>query len=161
MKFKEKTNNVFKKEEICGSMIYFLTKDNEVVYVGQSKQGMNRIYFHKFSKKDFDSFYFINCDIEKLDELESYYILKYLPKYNKSLEKYSKDLISYTNFYYNQYEFNKAPRLNYKEAKEQIIKNKLYDIKFKSFIYLNKTNLNNINQFLTNISLKLHNKKNV
>lgn len=38
MKFEETLKNTFKKNEICGSMIYFLLKNDEVVYVGQSKK---------------------------------------------------------------------------------------------------------------------------
>ena len=154
MRFEEKTKNKFKKEEVCGSMIYFLLKNNNVVYVGQSKEGMNRIYFHKFSKKDFDNFCFINCNIKELDELENYYIMKYKPKYNKALNTVKNKLISYTNFYYYKYSFEKAPKLSFQHAKRIIIKNKLYNVKYKNFLYLKINDLDKINEFLTNISLK-------
>ena len=154
MKFEEKTKNNFLKKEICGSMIYFLIKNNEVVYVGQSKNGISRIFFHKYTKKDFDNLYFINCKEKELSTLENYYITKYKPLYNKTLNKANEDLITYTQFYYYEYKFDKAPRLNFKEAKKIIIENKLYNTQFKKCLYLNKNDLIKINDVLTNISLK-------
>ena len=156
MKFEEKTNNKFKKEEIFGCIIYFLIKDNEVVYVGQSKNGINRIAFHIYNRKDFDSFYFINCNIKELNDLENYYIIKYQPKYNKRLSRNSTNLISFSNFYYQEYKYDKAPRLSFKKAKEEIIKNKLYETLFNNSLYLNKNNLDKINDLLSSISLKLN-----
>lgn len=153
MKFEESTKNNFKKEEICGSMIYFLTKNEEVVYVGQSKEGLNRISFHSYTEKDFDNFYFINCPVEKLNDLENYYIMKYFPKYNKMINRNGSSLISYTNFYCLEYKYDKAPRLSFAEAKKEIIRNSLYEVKFKSSLYINKKDIDKINKLLTNISL--------
>lgn len=68
----------------CG--IYFLIKKNEIVYVGKTKIGYKRILQHS-NNKDFDSFNFIECLEKELDSLETYFILKYNPKYNKSLNE--------------------------------------------------------------------------
>lgn len=65
----------------CKYMIYFLLKEMEVVYVGQSSRGMVRCYEHH--DIDFDSLTFIKCEKEQLNYLEDFYIAKYLPKYNK------------------------------------------------------------------------------
>ena len=66
--------------------VYFLLKNKEVVYVGQTTNGLNRIKQHfKEQKKDFDDYKIIKCSKKDLNELESFYIIKYKPKYNKSL----------------------------------------------------------------------------
>lgn len=65
------------------SFIYFLIKDNEVVYVGKTTQGISRPFSHK--DKDYDSINIIYCEEKDLDELEDMYISKYKPPYNKLL----------------------------------------------------------------------------
>lgn len=65
------------------SFIYFLIKENEVVYVGKTTQGISRPFSHK--DKDYDSINIIYCDEKDLDELEDMYISKYKPPYNKLL----------------------------------------------------------------------------
>lgn len=67
-----------------GSYVYFLTREDKIVYVGQTVNGLQRVYAHMFSK-DFDGYHLIECEKENLDELESMYILKFAPKYNKGL----------------------------------------------------------------------------
>ena len=67
-----------------GNYIYFLLKDNVVVYVGQTTQGVQRIFAH-CNDKVFDSFNMIECSKKKLDETEAYYITKFNPKYNIQL----------------------------------------------------------------------------
>lgn len=63
------------------SFIYILTKDEEVVYVGQTKCGITRPFAH--IDKEFNSINIIYCDEDQLDMLEDKYIMKYMPKYNK------------------------------------------------------------------------------
>ena len=65
------------------SFIYFLIKDNEIVYVGQTKAGLSRIFQH--NDKKFDSYSIIECEQSELDELENEYIIKFNPKYNKTI----------------------------------------------------------------------------
>ena len=65
------------------SFIYFLLKDDEVVYVGQTSNGIVRPLSHR--NKDFDTIKIIYCDILELDLLEDKYIVKYRPRYNKTL----------------------------------------------------------------------------
>lgn len=63
-----------------GSGIYFLIKDNRVVYVGQSVSVHSRIGGHK--DKDFDHYAYILCGKEILDALESLYIHVLRPPLN-------------------------------------------------------------------------------
>lgn len=62
--------------------IYFLLQENEVVYVGQTTRGICRPLEH-IRYKDFSSIKMLSCTEDMLNELESYYIDKYRPKYNK------------------------------------------------------------------------------
>ena len=64
--------------------IYFLIKDDIIVYVGQTAKGMSRIQAHE-GNKDFNAYTIINCDKDELDELENHYILKFNPIYNKMI----------------------------------------------------------------------------
>ena len=67
----------FKKE-----FIYFLIKNNVVVYVGQTKkQGIKRPLSH--NDKDYDKIKIIYYETDKIDYMEDYFIKKYKPKYNK------------------------------------------------------------------------------
>lgn len=61
--------------------IYFLIKSGEVVYVGQTKQGLTRPLSHR--DKDFDEIKIMYCTENALDSLEDKYIQKYKPHYNK------------------------------------------------------------------------------
>lgn len=64
----------------CG--VYFLIKENEVVYVGQSVNIAARIIAHKNDGKVFDEVKFILCEKEKLDEKEMFFIKLLQPKLN-------------------------------------------------------------------------------
>ncbi|WP_208324740.1 hypothetical protein [Modicisalibacter xianhensis] len=55
------------------SGVYFLIKDNQVVYVGQSVNVMNRVRVHS-KDRDFDSYAIILVDTAYLDIVESLYI---------------------------------------------------------------------------------------
>lgn len=68
------------------TFVYLLLNDEEVVYVGQTTQGLKRIEQHqKEKKKIFNNYKIISCIKKDLNELENFYILKYQPKYNKKL----------------------------------------------------------------------------
>ena len=69
-------------------IIYALINNNEIVYIGQSKNILLRLKDHRASNKVFDSW----CIVENLgtyttskevNRLEEKYIRKFLPKYNK------------------------------------------------------------------------------
>jgi len=65
------------------SGIYFLIQNNEIVYIGSSKNPMSRISAHK--DKIFNKYFIKPCDINELENIEAEYIFKYNPKYNKGM----------------------------------------------------------------------------
>lgn len=86
--------------------IYFLIKNKEIVYVGQTTNLFNRLGHHqqkhintttkvmhsqikKSRTIDFDSFSYIECDKNDLDRLEGFYIFALLPKLNRANTKYT------------------------------------------------------------------------
>lgn len=73
-----------------GVGIYFLIKDKEVIYVGQSLDVFHRMSRHRRDNREFDSFAYIECEPERLDELESAYITAFVPFLNFSLGKVPK-----------------------------------------------------------------------
>lgn len=62
--------------------IYFLLKDNQVVYIGQTNNIFNRIKGHQ-KNKEFNNVAYITTTKDKANYLENYYIIKYEPFYNK------------------------------------------------------------------------------
>ena len=77
--------------------LYFLLNDNDVVYIGFSKNIINRIKWHKYNSryKKFDAAFFLNrhdYTEDQLRELERQYIYEYKPVFNYSrkepFEKY-------------------------------------------------------------------------
>lgn len=68
----------------CG--VYFLTdKDENVVYIGKSKNFYLRLQDHIESSKIFDRIFFYPCKVSELNEVEQELILEYKPIYNKTL----------------------------------------------------------------------------
>ena len=59
--------------------IYFLCKGQEVVYVGQSRNVLQRLYAHDRSK-DFDSVLMMPIPEELLNEIEQHWIERIKPK---------------------------------------------------------------------------------
>lgn len=80
MKFEEKGAETVKT--YGNIFIYFLLKNNEVVYVGKTTKGIQRPISHSYTK-DYDLIKIIYCEEKDLDYLEDKYILKYKPVYNK------------------------------------------------------------------------------
>lgn len=98
MKFEESDKAKILQAEKC--IIYFLIDGNEVVYVGQSKHGLQRPFSH--TDKDFTQVAYMTCEEKMLDYMETKYIRKYNPKYNKSMG----------NFDYSMYRIRKFIREN-------------------------------------------------
>lgn len=66
--------------------IYFLFQDQELVYVGQSFSIYSRIGTHCADReKVFNRVAIILCDVSELDALETQYIFKFKPKFNKKI----------------------------------------------------------------------------
>jgi len=85
-------------------LIYFLINENEIVYVGQTKQGMSRVFQH-FNTKEYDSYSVCKCKQEELNELEAYYIIKFNPYYNS-------DVLPQNNMYKSIPSIKKQYRIN-------------------------------------------------
>lgn len=67
----------------CDSGIYFLIRNSEISYVGQTTNVLRRVLKHRESGRQFDSFAFIPCDADNLDELERIYIRFLMPDENQ------------------------------------------------------------------------------
>lgn len=66
--------------------IYFLTLGGEVVYIGQAKDIFIRLIKHR-GTIEFDGFAFLEFPQSKLNEQEVIFILKFLPRHNRSIPK--------------------------------------------------------------------------
>lgn len=67
--------------------VYFLFKDDELIYIGRSTRLFKRIKSH-ISQKDFNYFSFVKCDtFYNADYMERTLINKYKPKLNNVLKK--------------------------------------------------------------------------
>lgn len=69
-----------KRKLLTGSGIYFLFKHNTIVYVGQTTNGLKKVFDH--TDKNFDEYVFVRCRKSELNVLEAAYIKKFRPKYN-------------------------------------------------------------------------------
>lgn len=85
MKFEETSKDFFEipKELMGDCYVYFLLEDDEVVYVGQTTNGMYRPFSHK--DKKFNRVIAVPCEERNLNHMERNFIIKYSPKYNLSL----------------------------------------------------------------------------
>lgn len=68
-------------EDIKISCIYFIVKDGEILYIGQSKNFLVR--FMAYKKANYDYIRIIPCKPENLLAYEKRWILRYMPKYNE------------------------------------------------------------------------------
>ena len=90
MKFEEFSEKMVVIDNKIKSFIYFLIKNDEVVYIGKTENGFVRPFTHK--DKDFDLVISIPFDNSLLDEKEKFLIKKYTPIYNTTFAKYKKNL---------------------------------------------------------------------
>jgi len=71
---------------LCHSGIYYLLDGDEIVYIGQSRNVSYRIAAHiSEGQKIFNRYLFFPCNIEDLNATECEEIIKYKPKYNKTI----------------------------------------------------------------------------
>lgn len=114
--------------------IYFLFDKREIVYIGQSEFIEKRVFDHVLNK-DFDSYNFIEYlkDVS-LNEIEADFILKYQPKYNKTIPEnklwISRGLLS---------RVHKIPML---KTRRLIKENKVECIEFNTIQYLRWGSIN-------------------
>lgn len=72
-------------KSVLTSGIYFLLSEGQIVYVGQSINSAVRVYEHVRKKViKFDSYFTLPCKRSDLTPLESRYIQKFRPKFNKT-----------------------------------------------------------------------------
>lgn len=74
---------------VCG--IYFLIRDDRIIYVGQSTNIYRRVARHIDDGKKFDRFSVVSCPKEDLDRIERMYITALYPDENMSLGNSSND----------------------------------------------------------------------
>jgi len=74
-----------KHTALCG--VYFLIKDREIIYVGQSVNIASRIQTHS-ATKTFDCYSYALCNREELNALETKYIMFFKPKLNYTMQGY-------------------------------------------------------------------------
>ena len=67
--------------------VYFMVKDDAIVYIGKSLDIQLRLLMHKGNDRDYDRVWYIPCDAADLDDLEKAAILTLLPPLNKSHKK--------------------------------------------------------------------------
>lgn len=122
--------------------VYFLINDNEVVYVGKTSNGLKRIMQH--NKKTFNKYSFFECDKEKLDFYEDYYIMEYQPKYNKRYNCYRISI----NSAYSKLSNIITNDMNIFEFARYIENNNIELKKFKGTSTIKKDDFNNIKKQL-------------
>lgn len=99
------------KENPC---VYFLIKNNEIIYIGQTIRIKQRIYEH-LKEKDFDNYFCLYVSQDELLKKERFYIEKFTPKLNCK------------SFYYKKFFFPKRDLYkNFPELTNEIYK-KLLD----------------------------------
>ena len=81
MKFLENEKDIITVPKYKKCFVYFLLNDGEVVYVGQTQNGLTRPLSHH--DKIFDEIKILYCSADELDLTEDKYIRKYKPIYNK------------------------------------------------------------------------------
>lgn len=81
MRFEEKANATIPKTN--DTIIYFLTKENEVVYVGKTTKGIGGIPAH--ADKDYDEIKIVHNSEHTIDLEVDKYIVKYRPRYNRNI----------------------------------------------------------------------------
>lgn len=64
------------------SGVYLLYHEGELVYVGQSFNIIQRIWYHT-RDIEFDSYSYISANAANIDRIEEHYITKYQPRLNK------------------------------------------------------------------------------
>lgn len=125
--------------------VYFLIKDNTIVYVGQTTKGLFRVNQHIYDK-DFDSYFFLECKLNELNSIETQYIIMFKPKYNKT----------YGNIYTLNQIKNTLKRLD-KVNHRNIIKQKIKELGL-TYIYIDGNSFLSADDFeKLNMSMESYN----
>lgn len=84
MKIYEPNSIAIRVPEVKMSFVYFLLRDGEVIYIGQTKKWLSRPFSH--INKPFDEVRILECEPEDLDALEMQMIAKYKPTFNVGIK---------------------------------------------------------------------------
>jgi hypothetical protein len=84
---------IFQKKDLIG--IYFLIKDNKIIYIGKTTKGFSRVLEHK--SKNFDKYCFFQVELKDLNYIEAINILHYKPQLNKDIFCYRDKTINEIN----------------------------------------------------------------
>lgn len=112
--------------------VYLLINNDEVVYVGQTKNGLRRIMQHY--DKIFNKYSFIETTLEDLDYYEDLYIMKYQPKYNNFYNYYRISVDSC----YNKLKYSIKRKLNIEQFIDFIKEENINIEKFKEINTITK-----------------------
>ena len=137
-----------KKYEIPANIknaIYILYDEDEVVYVGQTTNGLTRLLNH--GNKKYNKFSFIEKEEEDLDYYEDLYIMKFQPKYNIHYNKYRMSF----NSAYNNLKYNIKKNMNIFDFAEYIKKLNIETKKFKNINTITKKDFYIVNKNLEEI----------
>lgn len=146
LKIYEMPNNV-------KSGIYLLINNTEVVYVGQTKNGLKRIMQH--SDKVFNKYSFIEAPPEELNYYEDLYIMKYQPKYNNFYSYYRISIDSA----YRQLKYDIKKKININQFKNILIENGIEIISFKQYLTITKNEYLYIKEKIEKGIIRWHLKK--
>jgi len=86
MNIEESFDFEFKIEKENKVFIYFLFNNESLVYIGKTINGFSRPFSHY--DKIFNKIKVIFCKKDELDLLETKYICKYKPQYNRAIYEY-------------------------------------------------------------------------
>ena len=146
MKFEEFNEEMIVLDNKIKSFVYFLIKNDEVVYVGKTEKGLVRPFSHK--NKDFDFVVCVPTDVDLLDERERFLIKKYTPIYNTTFAKYKKNLTLFEltvpkirNLYFPQ-----NTKININKLKDFAYSNGIEKTIIKKKEYVDWEHLNNLLQ---------------
>lgn len=79
--------------------VYFVYKDEELLYIGRSAQLATRLQAHKHSGKDFNKVLALPCPEEMPSAVEAVFIYKHAPKLNRRIKRpTAEEFRSYRDF---------------------------------------------------------------
>lgn len=71
------------KKDTIKSGVYFLFRENELIYIGMSSHIPTRIASHRTNGREFDKYYVIWCELADAYRLEESLIMAFMPMQNK------------------------------------------------------------------------------
>lgn len=130
------------------TFVYFLMdQENNVVYVGQTREGLSRVYRH-YEDKIFHKIFVIPCKEEELDKMESDFIVKYKPIYNKQTHLELHKLTKVREIIKSRYSYLTLIPITQKQINEWLDKCGISPIKVKRTLCITKNNLIHLEHYI-------------